>query len=75
MQFEPGQAVKLFAPKRIEGTSAKLSQPFYGPYYVVDSKLDGRVYYLKDKEGQMLPNAVSVTRIDKWYDRDSLRTS
>ena len=61
ISFQKGQAVKLYSPKKIVGESAKLAQPFYGPYYVVESTLDGRVYYLQDEEGNMLPNAVSVT--------------
>ena len=48
--FQAGEKVKIYAPRAIEGDSAKLSPPFHGPYWVVSSKLDGKVYYLKNAE-------------------------
>ena len=72
VNFSKGQVVKLFSPKRLEDESAKLCQPYFGPYYIEDSKLDGRVYYLKDKDGNLFPNPVSVTRIAPWHERSQL---
>ena len=68
--FQVGQKVKLFAPKRIDGDSVKLSQGFYGPYEVIRSTHDHKVYYLKDLFGTQLKFPVSVLRLEPWHDRE-----
>src|SRR5271154_4853174 len=67
-----GDKVKIFTPRAIEGDSQKLASPFHGPYWVVSSKLDGKVYYLRNGEGTPLKYPVSVTHIEPWYDRKEL---
>ena len=70
--FKAGDKVKIFAPRAIEGDSQKLASPFHGPYWVVSSKLDGKVYYLRNGEGTPLKYPVLVTRIEPWYDHKEL---
>ena len=70
--FSDGQKVKLFAPKKLEGNSVKLSQGFYGPYFIESSRNDGKVYYLKDMLGEVLPFPVSVLRLEAWNDRKDI---
>ena len=67
--------MKLYSPKVIQGESAKLTRPYHGPYTVVDSKLDHKVYFLKDTEGIPLRYGVSVTCLAEWHSRDELMKS
>jgi hypothetical protein len=62
-KFEIGQAVRLWQPVTIEGKKAKLTQKWFGPYFIRDIKNEGRVIYLKDDENKEIPLPVSVNRI------------
>lgn len=61
--FSVGQAVRLWQPVTIEGKKAKLTQKWFGPYFIRDIKNEGRVIYLKDADGNNIPMPVSINRI------------
>jgi hypothetical protein len=62
-KFMVGQAVRLWQPVVIEGKKAKLTQKWFGPYFITNIKNEGRVIYLKDDDGIDIPMPVSVNRI------------
>lgn len=64
--FEVRQKVRLWQPVVIEGKKAKLTQKWFGPYFIHQIKSEGRVVYFKDDEGNLLNTPVSVTRIWPW---------
>lgn len=61
--FSVGQAVRLWQPVTIEGKKAKLTQKWFGPYFIRDIKNEGRVIYLNDADGNNIPMPVSINRI------------
>jgi hypothetical protein len=62
-KFTVGQAVRLWQPVVIEGKKAKLTQKWFGPYFITNIKHEGRVIYLKDDDGIDIQMPVSVNRI------------
>jgi len=65
-KYRIGQAVRLFAPTKIEGKKAKLLQRWYGPYFIKEIKNQGRVIYLQDSDKVDIKTPVSVNRIDPY---------
>jgi len=73
-KFEIGQAVRLWQPVVIEGKKAKLTQKWFGPFFITNIKNEGRVIYLKDDTGNDMILPVSVNRI--WsYPKDLIQNN
>ena len=69
--FPVDSLVRLWTPQKSNKKTAKLIPAWSGPYKVLQTSKDGKVYYLEDQFGDQLKYPVSVLRLAEWRDREA----
>jgi len=70
--FKEGDKVWLYVPRVKPGKVHKLTPYWTGPFTVIRKARNDKVYYLRNGFGEELKNAVSLSRLKPFHDRDTL---
>src|SRR5688572_26043258 len=68
--FKEEDKVLVYRPNIKEGESLKLSPSWYGPFIVTKVASNGKVYYLKDLQGDHLRFPVSILHLKEFNPRE-----